>query len=722
MGKRYNKKGFTLAEILGVIVIIGLLLLIVTPVIVGRLGNTRETALNASNRLIYNAASQHVLENRNDYPAGKRYCITVRELINEGKLASPVKDVVTGRTVDDNYSVMVSIYSTGNEYYEGPFVDKECEETSSIPMIDFLVEPSGTDWVKSRKVTIKYPDGSSEKKYKIDSGGFQDTNDNNTIITFTKPGVLTATAKYQGSKTESKINIVNIENQQPTITIVGQPTCKKVVTVKLTDEGGSKLKDYAVIKQSACPNDISCLNSADWKKLDRVNEKTIKFTAEDEVNYTIYARDNAGNIKTHTFMPNVRHTVRFNLNGGNPNQTERKLINNQSYSQSGALPTVNRTGYLFQGWFEDNNTFAKQVTDSTIVCVTTENDIKNLYVKWKPITYTVKFNANGGGGTTNSVTCTYDKDCTFTNGFSRTGYTFQGWATTPNGNVAYTTKGKNLSSTQGATVNLYAKWKANEYTVTYNANGGSVNPTNNKQTYDSNYKNLPTPTRSGYRFEGWYTAASGGSLVNQNTKFQTANNNTVLYAHWKDIAPPTCGNWSGESTSWTSGNRTISVQCNDGGSGCQSAWYTAKTYTSGEISTDWVSVRIYDNEGNWADCAKTANVYVDKVGPVYKITEVHATSLVSSDCVGKTSGSCTINAHYVGYWGFHDSASDGGSGVNRKEYKYFHNGYGNQCPNWTSSCGWGGESAADSFNTYGRAIDNVGNISSEVHIWTNFNA
>ncbi len=69
------------------------------------------------------------------------------------------------------------------------------------------------------------------------------------------------------------------------------------------------------------------------------------------------------------------------------------------------------------------------------------------------------------------------------------------------------------------------------YTVTFNANGGTCSTASKSVKYSSTYGTLPTPTRSGYNFDGWYTAASGGTKVSSSTKV-TATGNHTLYAHW----------------------------------------------------------------------------------------------------------------------------------------------------------------------------------------------
>lgn len=68
------------------------------------------------------------------------------------------------------------------------------------------------------------------------------------------------------------------------------------------------------------------------------------------------------------------------------------------------------------------------------------------------------------------------------------------------------------------------------YTITFNANGGTVTPANGTTGTDGKLSSLPTPTRSGsYSFKGWYTAASGGTQVTTSTVFSA---NMTIYAQW----------------------------------------------------------------------------------------------------------------------------------------------------------------------------------------------
>ena len=89
---------------------------------------------------------------------------------------------------------------------------------------------------------------------------------------------------------------------------------------------------------------------------------------------------------------------------------------------------------------------------------------------------------------------------------SRTGYTFDGWSTAPDGDVVYTDgqEVQNLTATNGGIIDLYAQWTANTYSITYDLAGGSVataNPTS--YSIESNNFTLANPTRTGYTFAGW---------------------------------------------------------------------------------------------------------------------------------------------------------------------------------------------------------------------------
>lgn len=261
-----------------------------------------------------------------------------------------------------------------------------------------------------------------------------------------------------------------------------------------------------------------------------------------------------GFLKFNMACPDKEFQVNYMSNGGTG--TMSPTLVKYGVSTATKTNTFTRTGYQFKEWrvYRDyDDKWAMKKSDGSTTWATSgtykpyENGIKvaqtapcgnvYFYAQWTPNTYTVKYNGNGStGGSTASSSHTYDTAKALTaNGFTRTGYTFNGWNTKADGSgTSYTNQQsvKNLTSTNGATINLYAQWKINQYTLTYNVNGGNaISPTSKKLNYNAVYGTLPTPTRTGYTLQGWYTASSGGTKVSSSTKM-TASNKTI-YAQWK---------------------------------------------------------------------------------------------------------------------------------------------------------------------------------------------
>ncbi len=115
------------------------------------------------------------------------------------------------------------------------------------------------------------------------------------------------------------------------------------------------------------------------------------------------------------------------------------------------------------------------------------------------ITFTVTFDGNGGSQITTGTAKYETPVAQPTEAPTRVGYTFAGWYAD-----AACTKEYDFSAPVTGDLTLYAKWDANTYTVTFDAGKGTVSPENQTVTFDQPYSALPTPTRAGYDFVGWY--------------------------------------------------------------------------------------------------------------------------------------------------------------------------------------------------------------------------
>lgn len=176
---------------------------------------------------------------------------------------------------------------------------------------------------------------------------------------------------------------------------------------------------------------------------------------------------------------------------------------------------------------------------------------------------TVTYNANGGSGTMDPSTAIYGQDFTTRkNGYSRAGYTFVGWNESADGsgtwwdikNYYHGSYSYGASGSYGVyegagawkwgytkDITLYAQWKANTINVTFDQQGGTGGSTSMQITYDTaqgHYPDITVPTRTGYTFNGYYTAKNGGGVQYLNSagnsvrKWDLASN-TTLYAYWK---------------------------------------------------------------------------------------------------------------------------------------------------------------------------------------------
>ena len=147
--------------------------------------------------------------------------------------------------------------------------------------------------------------------------------------------------------------------------------------------------------------------------------------------------------------------------------------------------------------------------------------------------YAIKYNANGGSGAPGNQTKWKDKTLTLSSTKpTRTGYSFLGWSTSSTATSATYSAGGSYTANAAAT--LYAVWKANTYTVKYDANGGAGAPANQTKTYGKTLTLSSTkPGRANYEFLGWATSASSTTVTYTAGASYTANAAVTLYAVWR---------------------------------------------------------------------------------------------------------------------------------------------------------------------------------------------
>ena len=240
-----------------------------------------------------------------------------------------------------------------------------------------------------------------------------------------------------------------------------------------------------------------------------------------------------------------------------------------------------------------------------------------------------------------------------------------------------------------------------KYTVTFNANGGSCSTASKSVISGSTYGTLPTPTRAGYTFDGWYTSATGGTKITSSTKV-TATGNHTLYAHWtcnhsytsqivtaatcsstgtKKYTCKTCGNTYTETIAKDANNHTGGTELKNAKSAtCGEAGYTGDTCCKGcsAVLTKGSVIPAAGSHsfGAWKQtkaptctakgektrtcsvCGKTETLAVDKLAHTYTAAVTEATCTED----GKTVYTCLCGDTYtevIPSKGHHDEDADG---------------------------------------------------------------
>ena len=274
-----------------------------------------------------------------------------------------------------------------------------------------------------------------------------------TKNTFTKPGAVfkgwaTSEARADAGTVDhtDEKEVKNLRSSSGTYTLYAVWT--PVMTVKYNANGGTI-------------TDSPHLNGSTYYKL---TSNMVQYSTSANGTYSDYVS---------RFNPTLTYCNLLNIGTYNATRTGYRIDGTKAYALN-----ANGTGTLFNQDSSSSST-TNPVTTKLLNGGTelTADKTITLYVNWIPNTYTVTYNGNGNtGGSTANSSHTYGTAKALTaNGFTRTGYSFKGWNTKPDGSgTAYTNSQSvsNLTATNGGTVTLYAQWTPYTMTLKYHANGG----------------------------------------------------------------------------------------------------------------------------------------------------------------------------------------------------------------------------------------------------------
>ena len=507
------KKGFTLVELLGVIAIMAVIMMIAVPVFQGVRERTNQSVYETKIASVQAASEKYATD------TGKTV-FDIRTLISQGKLEADNEsgEYLNPVNGEDMRCYVVSVRYENLQYYANVHETKVCYSEEELESMYGAIQIVAYNATKTDIVSAEYEGWYNEPLFLgyqiMDNEMYTVENlkkiswvgDRNTTCT-KEEGNLDHCLYYSdvaigSDKTITNMNVsfeatfemdqgvefishtskfISIDLESPKVTSVNVElgtTNKsgKRVEIEMTDGNGSGLLEYKMIKvESASSPMPTCANESGYKLI--TQSKMVEY--KDNGYYYICVKDKVGNDNQDTLAG-----TKTEVTGVDYSSVDGKTFRIVSSGESTPLK-VNATIEL-----NGNEDISKLK-----MCVSNTGHLQNC--SWQnyqsSFTWTLEGNA----------------DCE-----SRTVYL-------------------SISDEAGNVSHLISNEYSPVDTVNYNANGGSLTNTNDaKKTacYNGNYP-TPTATRVGYRFDGWYTLATGGDKITNTTKVNF-NGVKTLYAHW----------------------------------------------------------------------------------------------------------------------------------------------------------------------------------------------
>ena len=617
---KLNRKGYTLIELLAVILIISLIIALSIFGIIKAINSSKGKAATLSEKSIKEAAETYATEKNDDNnywlditdKENKYFCITIEELMNKGLLDKKANieskdfDIHSYVLVKKNKVTMVNSKAeiltkdkVNSDDYKVCMRNIVNEEVTVYPKLD-----NGTSYTD--EIHVKFTDAttnqSSTMSDKVCMYGDSSANIKET-------GVIEGnTCKLQGLKQNAKYYL---------------RVCMKT-------SRGSYLCSNTESRNTKVINKPTYTLSS--------NTLTIKYNNANIIGEAKYY-----------FKSTVKGTSNINV--------KRCTLSNNIFTCDGNTTTIEK-----DTWYQSSS---NQITSNQInisytttgkakVTARTVDKSNNYSESTKDFTinkYTITFNKEPadkiGGGTINITKSCYaisGQSCSITSPtIEKTGYTIIGWNT--NKNATTSTWNINTSKSILSSATYYPILKANIYTITYNANGGSGGPSSQSYKYAPNgniYLSSDRPSKTGYTFMGWSESPSATSAsYSPGQWWGTHNaNNYTLYAVWeKNQVPPTLTYTPSASRKQESGTK-ITLTCKDNsGTGMKEA----RIEDNGTVSTGVTTASDYLNTTRSKGDITTVFTCTDNAGNV--------TTEKVSYAVVWCCGCCYTNKKYPRYDG-----------------------------------------------------------------------
>ena len=269
-----------------------------------------------------------------------------------------------------------------------------------------------------------------------------DDNQSLPVNTFTRDGytfVGWVTLDNEFVDKNSTNNLSTTNNTTLTLFAKWQEHTYSVVFIANNNTSATKVQNFTYsTSQTLLTNTFTYVGHtfAGWKNEDG----TVKYNDNQEVS-KLTATDK-GEVKLYAMWIEHEYTIVFNKN--DESATGNMVNQTFTYTEEKAILANEfvKLGYTFMGWSTDANSKVVTYTDQvTVSKLSVENNtIINLYAVWQENTYTLELHANDNTNASNIHSLKYSESYTINDSFTRKGYTFVGWSTSPTGEKVYESK------------------------------------------------------------------------------------------------------------------------------------------------------------------------------------------------------------------------------------------------------------------------------------------
>lgn len=335
-----------------------------------------------------------------------------------------------------------------------------------------------------------------------------------TIVTVTVSGITKTVncTQTEQDKFTLKVSSTTLNSSGTAITNIGE--CSIGSTSSAGVSTGTYYRDTSqTITAKAAPTGY---NFVGWYEGSNLISSSLQVSITMSANRTLVARYQ---IKTY-----VVNAVSDDTTKGTVSPVGQTI----EHGKNATVTATRKTGYKLEGWY---NGTTKVSSSATYTFAPTANI--TLTAKWSVynITIPVSVSPTGAGTTSPSPFTGQEGSDVYITATPVTGYEFAYW-TDGVDNTHYVNNPQHVRMLSVKTLTAYFTLKS--YTVTWNANGGTVSPASVSKTHGSTLGTLPTPTRAAtaeysYTFAGWFTAATGGTQITAST---TVTKDVTYYARW----------------------------------------------------------------------------------------------------------------------------------------------------------------------------------------------